>query len=89
MSKSAILEASFVKDCLPEPPTPTSNAWPPGYFKILPILKRCSIAKLNKTNGIYLSVMLLYWLNASSAHFYSLGLSRISSYGLSGIPNGV
>ena len=55
----ANFDANLVKDCLPDPPTPTSKAWPPGYWRILPILRRCSIAKLNNTNGIFLSVISL------------------------------
>jgi len=30
----AINEASFVRDCLPEPPTPTSKALPMGVYRI-------------------------------------------------------
>lgn len=32
--------ANFVKDCFPEPPTPTSRAHPPAFRKILDIFER-------------------------------------------------
>lgn len=33
-------EASVVKDCLPDPPTPTSNILPPGVLKTLQICNK-------------------------------------------------
>ena len=48
--------ASRVTLCLPEPPTPTNNPCPPGWFKILDTLQRCSIAKENKTKSMGLVV---------------------------------
>jgi len=35
---------SRVSDYLPEPPTPTSRAFPPGVSMILAILQMCSMA---------------------------------------------
>ena len=54
-----MLEANLVKLCLPDPPTPTSSAFPPGLFNILAITSRCSMAKLNSTKSIGLSVIML------------------------------
>jgi len=36
--------ANLAKDYLPEPPTPTKRAEPPGKSIILAILEMCSIA---------------------------------------------
>ena len=77
-----MLLASFDRDYLPDPPIPMSKACPPGYLRILPIRKRCCIAKLNKTRCIGLSVLELYEIRASSADFISLSLSTISQYDL-------
>jgi len=40
-------DASLVKDCLPDPPTPTRRAWLRGCLMIRAIFDRCSIANLN------------------------------------------
>ena len=40
----AMNEANFVNDCLPEPPTPTSSAWPLAVRMIRDILTRFVIA---------------------------------------------
>tara|TARA_B100000795_G_scaffold234537_1_gene193762 strand:- start:275 stop:418 length:144 start_codon:yes stop_codon:yes gene_type:complete len=37
------------KDCLPLPPTPTSNACPPGFLIMRAIRQQCLIASSNKT----------------------------------------
>lgn len=39
-------EASFVRDCLPEPPTPTSKPEPQGILRMRQIRDRCSSAYL-------------------------------------------
>lgn len=52
ISKSRINAESLVKDYLPEPPTPTKRAFPPGISKILQILDICSIASENRTKFI-------------------------------------
>ena len=44
--------ASLVNDCLPLPPTPTNNAFPPGIFRIRLNLEICSIANPNITKSI-------------------------------------
>lgn len=42
---NSFIEApKVVKDYLPEPPTPIKRAFPPGDFKILHIINKCSIA---------------------------------------------
>jgi len=43
---------SLHKLYLPEPPTPTNKAFPPGKDKILAILTTCSMAYSNKTKFI-------------------------------------
>lgn len=53
-------DANLVIDYLPDPPTPTNNAFPPGYFNIRETINKCSIAKLNNTRSIGLSVTELY-----------------------------
>lgn len=40
-------DASLVKDCLPDPPTPTRRAWLRGCLMIRAIFDKCSIANLN------------------------------------------
>ena len=40
----AMHDAKRVSDCLPEPPTPTSNAFPPGDRIIREIFIKCVIA---------------------------------------------
>mmetsp|Transcript_42407 Transcript_42407/g.49468 ORF Transcript_42407/g.49468 Transcript_42407/m.49468 type:complete len:220 (-) Transcript_42407:6403-7062(-) len=86
--KSEIFDASLVKLCLPDPPTPTSKACEPGCLIILEILIKCSTANLKRTSSIGLSVMMLYWPRASSQLSMHFSMSRISSYGLSVIPYG-
>jgi len=48
-------EASLVKDCFPDPPTPTNRALPRGRRMILDILIKCTIAscmgKIISVNG--------------------------------------
>ena len=53
---SFVLEANLVRLYLPEPPTPTNKAFPPGYLIIREIISKCSKAKLNKTKSIFLAV---------------------------------
>lgn len=65
-------DESLVKDYLPEPPTPTSKALPPGISKILEILEMCSIAALKSTKFIT-ALLSLYSANFSSKiylHYY-------------------
>ena len=49
----ATYPASLAKLCLPLPPTPTSSAWPPLYFRTRQILHTCSAAyrKTAKPSG--------------------------------------
>lgn len=56
---------NLVKDYLPEPPTPTNKALPPGMSNILEILEICSIAALNNTKFM-LALSSLYSSNFSS-----------------------
>mmetsp|Transcript_11646 Transcript_11646/g.49782 ORF Transcript_11646/g.49782 Transcript_11646/m.49782 type:complete len:362 (-) Transcript_11646:1426-2511(-) len=46
---SCMYAASFVSDCRPEPPTPTSSAWPPGWLTMRQMRQTCSSANRNST----------------------------------------
>jgi len=39
-------------DCLPEPPTPTSSAWPEGLEMMREMRQMCFIASSNSTRSI-------------------------------------
>jgi hypothetical protein len=49
-----ISAANLVKDCFPEPPTPTNKAELLGYLMILEILIKWHMASSNKTKFIFL-----------------------------------
>lgn len=49
-------DANLVTDCLPLPPTPTSNAEERGCFNILVSLSKCLRASLNNTNLSFLGL---------------------------------
>ena len=55
---------SLDSDCLPEPPTPTSRACPPGEDVIRVILHTCLMASSNKTRFISMKLS-LYSIRAS------------------------
>lgn len=51
-SQPAVKAASLVRDCLPEPPTPTSSAWPRSMRIMRCTRVRCSRASSNSTRFI-------------------------------------
>jgi len=58
----AMKEARRVNDCFPEPPTPTSSAWPRGVRMIREILIRWRIASSKNIRSIPAPRTLsLYW----------------------------
>lgn len=67
-------EDNLVNDYLPEPPTPTNKAFPPGISKILQILHICSIAALKSTKFI-LALTSLYSSNFSSNTYLTCPIS--------------
>ena len=48
----AMKEASLVRDCFPEPPTPTSRALPRGVRMMRDTFTRCIMASLKKTRSM-------------------------------------
>lgn len=50
--------ANLVNDCLPLPPIPTNNPFPPDNFNNLDIINKCSIANLNILRFMILSVLI-------------------------------
>ena len=73
-----IKEDNLDKDCLPEPPTPTSIECPDGWVIIRVILHTCFTASSNRTKSIRV-FWSLYSLNAWFAlSFTSLNLLAIS-----------
>jgi hypothetical protein len=46
-------QPSLVKDCFPEPPTPTRRMFPPGELIVLVILRRCLRASSKITKFIF------------------------------------
>ena len=76
---------SFESDCLPEPPTPTSRAWPPGLLMMREILQMCFMASSKSTKSIVAFVS-LYSSSVSSRIFWSLENSLMSLYTFSSIP---
>ena len=64
-----INEASLISDYLPEPPTPTKRAEPPGKSIILAILEMCSIAWSNNTRFMLATDSLYSSSFASSTPF--------------------
>ena len=52
----AMNDASLVSDCLPEPPTPTSSAWPFGVRMMREILMRFVIASCSARSQLRLCV---------------------------------
>lgn len=65
-SQPAVKAASLVRDCLPEPSTPTSRAWAPSIRRIRCTLVRCSRASSNNTRFI-LGLFSLYSSKISCA----------------------
>lgn len=51
-SQPAVKAASLVRDCLPEPPTPTSSAWPRSMRMMRCTRVRCSRASSKSTRFI-------------------------------------
>ena len=76
---------SFESDCLPEPPTPTSRAWPPGLLMMREILQMCFMASSKSTKSI-VALVSLYSSSVSSRIFWSLENSLMSLYTFSSIP---
>ena len=85
-------QASLDKDCLPEPPTPTSKACEQGFEIILEIRQISQIASSNNTNGKSpFSSLYLCKYSAISAFKASYVLGCINTFGLSSeisVPNG-
>ena len=54
----AIKEANLVKLCFPDPPTPTSIMFPPGFLIALAILSKCQTASSKKTRSILEPLMI-------------------------------
>lgn len=50
--------ASLVRDCFPDPPTPTNKAEDLVYWMILEILRKCLKASSNSTKCIFLELYL-------------------------------
>eukprot|EP00966_Prymnesium_polylepis_P244900 5664709-Prymnesium_polylepis.2 len=51
-SRATAYVASFESDCLPEPPTPTRSAWPPGDSMMRLTREMWRIASSNRTRSI-------------------------------------
>ena len=62
--------ASLLSDCLPEPPTPTSSAWPPGLAMMREMRQMCFMASSKSTRFITAEVS-LYSFSASCRIFSS------------------
>jgi hypothetical protein len=78
-------EASFVRDCLPEPPTPTSKPEPQGILRIRQIRDRCSSAYLKIftcKNMAFICIEIIDSLNKSSSYalYTDLNFYRKYSY---------
>ena len=67
--------ASFVKLCLPLPPTPSKRAFPRGSPMTRHIRDVCSMASRNKTNFMGALLILLYSSKYDSATFCKVGIS--------------
>jgi len=59
-------------DCLPEPPTPTSSAWPDGLEMMREMRQMCFIASSNSTRSMT-ALVSLYSSSASMSVLYSEG----------------
>mmetsp|Transcript_47093 Transcript_47093/g.87783 ORF Transcript_47093/g.87783 Transcript_47093/m.87783 type:complete len:248 (-) Transcript_47093:2544-3287(-) len=60
-----VCAASLESDCFPEPPTPTSRAWPPGLEMMREMRQMCLRASSNSTRSIT-ALVSLYSASASS-----------------------
>mmetsp|Transcript_60212 Transcript_60212/g.148103 ORF Transcript_60212/g.148103 Transcript_60212/m.148103 type:complete len:202 (-) Transcript_60212:801-1406(-) len=76
---SAMKADSRVRLCFPEPPSPTSIAFPLGERRIRASLEMCSIASMKKTRCMVLDEERLNSSRYESMSFGSLLLSRIGS----------
>mmetsp|Transcript_13360 Transcript_13360/g.32664 ORF Transcript_13360/g.32664 Transcript_13360/m.32664 type:complete len:278 (-) Transcript_13360:588-1421(-) len=67
----AMYAASRDSDCLPEPPTPTSSAWPLGLDTMREMRHTCFMASSNSTRSIT-ALVSLYSFSASISVLYRL-----------------